>query len=190
MNLFKSFSTWRAVRRERKEKARQASLFSIEATVVAKQFELFNTFRQAGLLYYDYTRNNVTIALDLARYYLFTDNKEVWPQFLAMVERWASMQYSIALYNRGRTKHMADAESKAYRENPNITDSEKRAVRIEASDEYHQSVFDKKIEVPLFQYYVLGVMSGKPILVARRVKDPATGLTTFRTEPIPDELWH
>lgn len=189
MNLFKTFRAWRKQQDERKEKERQSTLFVIEVTAIAKQFELLNAFRQSGLLYFDYTRNNVTIAFDLARYYLFNENPEVWQGFLSMVERWASMQYSISVYNRGRVKHMADVEARAYRENPSLSDADKRALRIEAADEYHQNNFEKKLEIPLFQYYVLGSVSGKPLLVARRVKDPETLVTSFRTEPIPDELW-
>lgn len=77
-------------------------------------FETLNKFKSAGLLYYDFRHNIVTIAQALAEHFIYDD--EDWQRFLRQCHLWAAYQYSINEYTKMYNKVQADAEAAAWAE--------------------------------------------------------------------------
>ena len=145
---------------------------------VALVHETFNSFRRAGLLFIDFKRQVVTIAQLVASQYIY--DPEEWQTFLSNLHLWAVTQYQIAEYTRLYTQAQADAEAKAYKQNKNLTPSERKLAKMEAAARFDEEHADKNIQCPDLQFVVLGMADGQPMLVAR-MRDK-----TYETLPVPD----
>lgn len=129
--------------------------------------ETLNKFRNAGLLYVDFKHNNVTISQDLASQFLFNDAD--WQKFLNQIHMWAVFQLSVSEYTRMFRECQADAEAKAYKENPDITEGERRLARMQAVSKFDAEHGGKHMNVPDMNFYVLSSQDNTPIIVAKRI---------------------
>ena len=156
-------------------------------------FETLNKFKSAGLLYFDFRHNIVTIAQALAEHFIYDD--EDWQRFLRQCHLWAAYQYSINEYTKMYNKVQADAEAAAYAEKQasqpqnlktskpqNLTLEERRAARMAAVAKLDaETASHRALPIPDLQFLVLGAADGKPICVARQIDG------IFHTAVVPDE---
>lgn len=164
-------------------------------------FETLNKFKSAGLLYFDFRHNIVTIAQALAEHFIYDD--EDWQRFLRQCHLWAAYQYSINEYSKMYNKVQADAEAAAYaakfekfessKGNPSnsqppqtplssLTPDERRAARMAAVAKLDaETASHRALPIPDLQFLVLGAADGKPICVARQIDG------IFHTAVVPDE---
>lgn len=158
---------------------------------LAIMFEILDKFRKARLIYIDFRPEHmsVTISMFLAQHYIFDEDPAVWAKFLSQCELWATFQYNVNVYNRSKSKFMADYQSKAYADNPDMEPEDVAAMKMEAAEIFHRQINENPDPVPPFTFYVLGATTdAAPLLVARRLTDPDTGASEFRTLPVPDNL--
>lgn len=156
----------------------------------AMLFETLNKFKSAGLLYFDFRHNIVTIAQALAEHFIYDD--EDWQRFLRQCHLWAAYQYSINEYTKMYNKVQADAEAAAYAAKKAegatapteaaLTPDERRAARMAAVAKLDaETASHRALPIPDLQFIVLGAADGKPICVARQIDG------IFHTAVVPDE---
>lgn len=179
MNLIHCFNQWLTARRERRQRRKQFNeqLRTMRALTVV--FETLNKFKQAGLLYVDFKRQNVTISNVLASFYIYDD--AAWRNFLSNVHRWVVYQYSVNDYVRRYTKMQADAEAKAKAESTLYDEDDKQATRMDAAARFDEESVQSST-IPDLQFIVLGAANGRPIVVARLINGE------YVTDAVPDEL--
>lgn len=151
-------------------------------------FETLAKFKSAGLIYYDFRQNIVTIAQVLAEQFLYSDKE--WQNFLQQCHLWASYQYSVSEYTRIYSKVQADAEAEAYRakneQRPEsmrqpLTEAERRLARMRGVSRYDSEHPHTPITPPEIQFVILGAADGKPLAVARQLDG------RFETATVPDD---
>ena len=100
------------ITKRKAKRADSATMRTLQETALL--FETLNKFKSAGLLYFDFRHNIVTIAQALAEHFIYDD--EDWQRFLRQCHLWAAYQYSINEYTKMYNKVQADAEAAAYAE--------------------------------------------------------------------------
>ena len=176
---------------QRQEASLKKALQLKSLSELAIIFETLDKFRKARLIYIDFRTDHmsVTISMFLAQHYLFDEDPSVWSKFLSQCELWATFQYSVNAYNKGKTKFMADYQAQAHLQNPDMEPEDIAAMKMEAAEIFHRQINENPDVIPSFTFYVLGATSdASPLLVARRIKDPDTGVNEFRTLPVPDDI--
>lgn len=172
----------------RPTRADSATMRTLQETALL--FETLNKFKSAGLLYFDFRHNIVTIAQALAEHFIYDD--EDWQRFLRQCHLWAAYQYSINEYTKMYNKVQADAEAAAYaakqaegataHTEAALTPDERRAARMAAVAKLDaETSSHRALPIPDLQFLVLGAADGKPICVARQIDG------IFHTAVVPDE---
>lgn len=173
--------------RRRAKRTDSAIMHTLQETALL--FETLNKFKSAGLLYFDFRHNIVTIAQALAEHFIYDDDD--WQRFLRQCHLWAAYQYSINEYTKMYNKVQADAEAAAYAEKQapvtegsarGLTPDERRAARMAAVAKLDaETASHRALPIPDLQFLVLGAADGKPICVARQIDG------VFHTAVVPDE---
>lgn len=145
---------------------------------VAVVFETLNKFRNASLLYVDFKRNVVSIAQVLAEQFIYDD--KTWQKFLGDIHLWAVYQFSVAEYTKKFNEIKANAEARAYKENPNLTDADRALAKMRAVSQMDSEYGGKPVQLPNLQFVVLGVADGAPIVVAKLING------RYETASVPD----
>lgn len=199
MSIFTSIRAHLARRRDKRTD--RATMRTLQETALL--FETLNKFKSAGLLYFDFRHNIVTIAQALAEHFIYDD--EDWQRFLRQCHLWAAYQYSINEYTKMYNKVQADAEAAAWAEKHQtvnnelradgntltseapshlhtLTPEERRAARMAAVAKLDaETASHRALPIPDLQFLVLGAADGKPICVARQIDG------IFHTAVVPDE---
>lgn len=181
------FSFFRNLKsRIKRQREKRDMMHTLQQTAIL--FETLGKFKSAGLIYYDFRQNIVTIAQVLAEHFIYSDKE--WQNFLHQCLLWASYQYSVSEYTRIYTKVQADAEAEAYRvkneQRPEsmrqpLTDAERRLARMRAVSRYDSEHPHTPVTPPEIQFVILGAADGKPLAVARQLNG------RFETATVPDE---
>lgn len=144
-------------------------------------FETLDRFRKGNLLYIDFKRKAVTISVTLAELFIYDDDE--WQKFLHNIHLWAVCQWNISEYTRSYTKAMADAEASVYKEKKEQTTvADRKLARMQAAVDFDRDKVKNGTTLPDLHFYVLGLLDGEPICVARLLDG------RYETIPIPDEL--
>lgn len=184
------------IARRKAKRTDAATMRTLQETALL--FETLNKFKSAGLLYFDFRHNIVTIAQALAEHFIYDDDD--WQRFLRQCHLWAAYQYNINEYTKLYNKVQADAEAAAFAEkqrtvnseqlwskttqtvNNGLTPDERRAARMAAVAKLDaETASHRALPIPDLQFLVLGAADGKPICVARQIDG------IFHTDVVPDE---
>ena len=179
MNILNRIKSWVKSRKEHRRSRKIFRQQMKQMSAVAVVHETLNKFRQAGLLYIDLKRNNITISAALANFYI--GNPTDWQNFLEHLRQWAVFQYSVSEYVRLYNKTILDAAAEARAKQNSDSEDVSRA-KFEAAERFDSSEVSQKTKMPDFQFIVLGAADGEPLVVARFVDG------RYITAPVPEEL--
>lgn len=177
-NPFKSIKEFFSRVNVRAQKRRENKEMMRNLQAVAVVFETLNKFRNASMLYVDFKRNTVTIAQALAEQFIYDDR--TWQKFLGDVHLWAVYQFSVAEYTKKFNEAKANAEAKAYKANPDLTEADRALAKMKAVAQMDMEYGGKQMQLPNLQFVVLGVADGAPIVVAKLING------RYETASVPD----
>lgn len=162
--------------RARKRRENKELIHNLQS--VALVFETLNKFRNASMLYVDFKRNTVTIAQVLAEQFIYNDKD--WQRFLGDVHLWAVYQFSVAEYTKKFNEAKANAEAKAYKDKPDLSEADRALAKMRAVAQLDAEYGGKQMDLPNIQFVVLGIADGAPIVVAKLING------RYETASVPD----